>query len=100
MPAKRRNVSRYRPFEYECGFSNSDLQPLADRDHRGTLPRCRRRSERRFAWSRTMVGSGEIEGRQFKHPAKPGRVTISGKESDDLAPGTFDSILEQAGLKK
>ncbi len=38
--------------------------------------------------------------RQFKHPKKPGRVTISGKESDDLAPGTFDSILKQAGLKK
>ncbi|MGZ5442362.1 MAG: type II toxin-antitoxin system HicA family toxin [Thermoanaerobaculia bacterium] len=38
--------------------------------------------------------------RQFKHPAKLGRVTISGKESDDLAPGTFDSILKQAGLKK
>lgn len=38
--------------------------------------------------------------RQFKHSAKPGRVTISGKESDDLAPGTLDSILKQAGLKK
>ena len=37
--------------------------------------------------------------RQFKHPVKRGRVTISGKESDDLAPGTFNSILKQAGLK-
>ncbi|MGO9485918.1 MAG: type II toxin-antitoxin system HicA family toxin [Rhodomicrobium sp.] len=37
--------------------------------------------------------------RQFKHPAKPGRVTIAGKLSDDLAPGTFASILKQAGLK-
>ncbi|HZP76361.1 MAG TPA: type II toxin-antitoxin system HicA family toxin [Pseudolabrys sp.] len=26
--------------------------------------------------------------RQFKHPHKPGRVTIAGKPSDDLAPGT------------
>ena len=25
--------------------------------------------------------------RQFKHAAKPGRVTIAGKPSDDLAPG-------------
>jgi predicted RNA binding protein YcfA (HicA-like mRNA interferase family) len=25
--------------------------------------------------------------RQFKHPSKPGRVTIAGKPSDDLAPG-------------
>lgn len=38
--------------------------------------------------------------RQFKHEDKPGRVTISGKPSDDLAPGTLDSILKQAGLKR
>ena len=37
--------------------------------------------------------------RQFKHPKKPGRVTIAGKPSDDLAPGTYNSILKQAGLK-
>jgi predicted RNA binding protein YcfA (HicA-like mRNA interferase family) len=36
--------------------------------------------------------------RQFKHPTKPGRVTIAGKPSDDLAPGTLSSILKQAGL--
>ena len=38
--------------------------------------------------------------RQFKHPQKPGRVTVAGKPSDDLAPGTFNSILKQAGLKE
>jgi predicted RNA binding protein YcfA (HicA-like mRNA interferase family) len=38
--------------------------------------------------------------RQFKHPSKPGRVTVAGKPSDDLAPGTLSSILKQAGLKK
>jgi predicted RNA binding protein YcfA (HicA-like mRNA interferase family) len=37
--------------------------------------------------------------RQFKHPSKPGRVTIPGKPSDDLAPGTLNSILKQAGMK-
>jgi predicted RNA binding protein YcfA (HicA-like mRNA interferase family) len=37
--------------------------------------------------------------RQFKHPSKIGRVTVSGKPSDDLAPGTLNSILKQAGLK-
>jgi predicted RNA binding protein YcfA (HicA-like mRNA interferase family)/predicted RNase H-like HicB family nuclease len=36
---------------------------------------------------------------QFKHPVKPGRVTIAGKHSADLAPGTLDSILKQAGPK-
>ncbi|MCZ7641568.1 MAG: type II toxin-antitoxin system HicA family toxin [Pseudorhodoplanes sp.] len=38
--------------------------------------------------------------RQFKHPIRPGRVTVAGKPSDDLAPGTFNSILKQAGLKE
>jgi predicted RNA binding protein YcfA (HicA-like mRNA interferase family) len=37
--------------------------------------------------------------RQFKHPTKPGRVTVAGKPSDDLAPGTLNSILKQAQLK-
>jgi predicted RNA binding protein YcfA (HicA-like mRNA interferase family) len=38
--------------------------------------------------------------RQYKHPAKPGRVTIAGHPGHDLAPGTLNSILKQAGLKE
>ncbi len=38
--------------------------------------------------------------RQLKHPAKKGRVTVPGKPSDDLAVGTLNSILKQAGLKE
>jgi predicted RNA binding protein YcfA (HicA-like mRNA interferase family) len=38
--------------------------------------------------------------RQFKHSVKPGRVTIAGKPGDDLAPGTWNSILKQAGLRE
>ncbi|MFZ5929808.1 MAG: type II toxin-antitoxin system HicA family toxin [Pseudomonadota bacterium] len=38
--------------------------------------------------------------RQFKHLLKPGRVTVPGKPGDDLAPGTLNSIMKQAGLKK
>jgi predicted RNA binding protein YcfA (HicA-like mRNA interferase family) len=37
--------------------------------------------------------------RQFKHESKLGRVTVPGKPSDDLAPGTLNSIFKQAGLK-
>jgi predicted RNA binding protein YcfA (HicA-like mRNA interferase family) len=37
--------------------------------------------------------------RQLKHPVKQGRVTVPGKPSDDLAPGTFNSIRKQADLK-
>ncbi|HEY8335143.1 MAG TPA: type II toxin-antitoxin system HicA family toxin [Tardiphaga sp.] len=38
--------------------------------------------------------------RQYKHLLKRGRVTVAGRPSDDLAPGTFASILKQAGLKE
>jgi predicted RNA binding protein YcfA (HicA-like mRNA interferase family) len=38
--------------------------------------------------------------RQFKHPTKPGRVTVHGKPSDNIAPGTLNSILKQSGLRK
>jgi predicted RNA binding protein YcfA (HicA-like mRNA interferase family) len=37
--------------------------------------------------------------RQYKHPTKSGRVTIAGHPKDDVAPGTLNSILRQAGLK-
>jgi predicted RNA binding protein YcfA (HicA-like mRNA interferase family) len=38
--------------------------------------------------------------RQYKHPTKTGLVTLPGKPGDDLAPGTLNSILKQARLKK
>ena len=38
--------------------------------------------------------------RQYKHPSKPGRVTIAGHPNDDLAPGTLSSIYKQAQLKE
>lgn len=38
--------------------------------------------------------------RQFKHPTKPGRVTVAGKPSDDLALGTLASIFKQAQIKR
>jgi len=38
--------------------------------------------------------------RQFKHLVKSGRVTVAGKPSDDIAAGTLNSILKQAGIKK
>ncbi len=36
---------------------------------------------------------------QYKHSTKPGLVTIPGNRNDELAPGTLNSILKQAGLK-
>jgi predicted RNA binding protein YcfA (HicA-like mRNA interferase family) len=37
---------------------------------------------------------------QYKHPVKSGLVTVPGRPGDDLAPGTLNSALKQAGLKK
>jgi len=55
--------------------------------------------------------------KQYKHPVKPGRVTVAGKPGDEIAVkpgrvtvagkpgdeialGTLNSILKQSGLKK
>lgn len=35
---------------------------------------------------------------QLKHPVKKGKVTIP-QHKGDIAPGTLNSILKQAGLK-
>jgi predicted RNA binding protein YcfA (HicA-like mRNA interferase family) len=37
--------------------------------------------------------------KQFKHPTKPGLVTVAGHPGDDIAKGTLNSIKKQAGLK-
>ncbi|MCY3560035.1 MAG: type II toxin-antitoxin system HicA family toxin [Dehalococcoidia bacterium] len=38
--------------------------------------------------------------RQYKHPKKPGTVTIPGNPGDDLTIGTWRNILRQAGLRE
>lgn len=38
--------------------------------------------------------------RQYRHPIKPGTVTVPGHLGDDLAPGTLGSIRRQAGLRR
>ncbi|OOG27889.1 hypothetical protein B1C78_02470 [Thioalkalivibrio denitrificans] len=38
--------------------------------------------------------------RQFRHPLKPGTVTVAGKPGVDVPPGTLNNVLKQAGLKK
>jgi predicted RNA binding protein YcfA (HicA-like mRNA interferase family) len=37
--------------------------------------------------------------RQYKHPVKKGRVTISGHSGEDMPKGTMNNVLKQAGLK-
>ena len=48
------------------------------------------------------MAAGEDRGshRQYKNAKKPGTVTVAGKPSLDVPPGTLNSILKQAGLKR
>jgi predicted RNA binding protein YcfA (HicA-like mRNA interferase family) len=38
--------------------------------------------------------------RQYHHTEKAGPVTVAGKPSLDIPPGTLSAILKQAGLRK
>lgn len=38
--------------------------------------------------------------RQYKHPQKPGRVTVPGHLNDDVHPKTLASVFKQAQLKR
>lgn len=38
--------------------------------------------------------------RQYKHPRKPGRVTVPGKPGKDVPPGTLASIWKQAQIER
>ena len=38
--------------------------------------------------------------RHFKHPTKPGKVTVPGQMGKDIQPRTLNYILKQASLKK
>jgi len=48
-------------------------------------------------WGLVVTEGGH---RQFKHPRKAGRVTVSGHPGDDMPKGTLASVLRQAGLKR
>lgn len=54
------------------------------------------RAVRRDGWRYVRTKGSH---RQYKHPTKPGKVTIPGHPSDDLNPKLWESIMKQAGLK-
>ena len=52
---------------------------------------------RKDGWVQVKAKGGH---RQFKHSTRPGRVTVAGKPSHTLAPGTLASIFKQAGWEQ
>ena len=51
---------------------------------------------RKDGWVMIKSNGGSL--RQFKHPAKSGRVTVPGKLADDLRICTWNSIVRQTKL--
>ena len=47
---------------------------------------------RRDGWE--MVGQTGSH-RQFKHPLKPGKVTVAGRPGAEMPPGTLNSVLSR-----
>jgi predicted RNA binding protein YcfA (HicA-like mRNA interferase family) len=50
----------------------------------------------RDGWVLTRINGSH---RIYHHPTKPGIVVVAGHAGDDVATGTWLSILRQAGLK-
>jgi predicted RNA binding protein YcfA (HicA-like mRNA interferase family) len=46
------------------------------------------------------IATQEGSHRQFKHPSKPGRVTIAGNRNRDIPIGTLKNIYRQAQIKE
>ncbi len=53
---------------------------------------------KRLAEDGWIETKGKGSHRQFVHPTKPGKVTVS-DHGGDVKPGTLHSIWKQAGLK-
>jgi len=67
-------------------------------DRRGTVTvRHAIRALERDGWTQARIRGSH---RQFRHPEKPGTVTVAGKPGDDLARGTWNSIKRQARLQE
>jgi len=47
-------------------------------------------------WAKVKSRGGH---RQFKHPTRPGRVTISGGLGDDMPIGTLKNVEKQSGVR-
>ncbi len=48
-------------------------------------------------WKNVRTRGGH---RQFRHETKAGTVTVSGKPGLEVPPGTLNSVLKQAGLRR
>lgn len=64
------------------------------------MPRTVRELLRLLADDGWVLVSTKGSHRRFRHPTKPGKVTVAGRPSGHVPPKTERSILEQAGLSE
>ncbi len=74
--------------ERRCGTPGATEMAPKVRDIIGRL--------RRDGW---VLVSTEGDHRQYRHPTKPGKVTVAGAMNDDLQEGTWKSVQRQAGWR-
>jgi predicted RNA binding protein YcfA (HicA-like mRNA interferase family) len=79
----------------------------ADREHKKETPGAERILRRLVGVVQASLKAEPLQPayrgslhRQYKHPTKPGTVTVAGKPNLDVPPGTLNSVFKQAGLKK
>lgn len=66
------------------------------------LDSCPRGSRNLSRYFRRRAGAlyGKRGHRQYHPMSKPGTVTVAGKDSVEMPPGTLNGILKQTGLTK
>jgi len=70
----------------------------SERCHRGVNEGRRTDPAARGRW--VALGEDARQPPPIQEPEQPGTVTVAGKPSLDVPPGTLNTILKQAGLKK
>ena len=86
------------PPTLECSGSARAITRIDDRRRR-TIPKVRDaiRLIEKNGWALVRTRGSH---RQYRHPHKPGTVTIAGNPGDDFPRGTWASVMKQAGLKE
>jgi predicted RNA binding protein YcfA (HicA-like mRNA interferase family) len=78
----------------------SETQTLVTQECSGTLAKLLRDTIEIIEADGWRIVAQRGSHRQFKRLVKPGRVTTAGALSDELAPGTLNSIPKQPRLKR
>lgn len=80
--------------------SRAGLRGRPHRSYRPGVPVKVKEAIRRVEGAGWELGRTRGSHRQYRHPNRPGLVTIAGKPSDTLHPKTWAGIVKQAGISE